>query len=92
MRKGESLADVLLGDYNPSGRTPETWYQSVAKRGPERSTSYALRPAGPNGRTYMYYTGPVSYPFGYGLSYTTFHFSHLQISKRQSDRRRHDPT
>ena len=80
MRKGESLADVLLGDYNPSGRTPETWYQSVANI--PSIYSYALRPAGPNGRTYMYYSGPVSYPFGYGLSYTTFHFSHLQISKR----------
>ena len=80
MRKGESLADVLLGDYNPSGRTPETWYQSVNDI--PSIYSYALRPAGPNGRTYMYYTGPVSYPFGYGLSYTTFHFSHLRISKR----------
>jgi regulation of enolase protein 1 (concanavalin A-like superfamily) len=80
MRKGESLADVLLGDYNPSGRTPETWYQSVNNI--PSIYSYALRPAGPNGRTYMYYTGPVSYPFGYGLSYTTFHFSHLRVSKR----------
>ena len=80
MRKGESLADVLLGDYNPSGRTPETWYQSVDNL--PSIYSYALRPAGPNGRTYMYYTGPVSYPFGYGLSYTTFHFSNLHISRR----------
>ena len=80
MRKGESLADVLLGNYNPSGRTPETWYQSVDEI--PSIYSYALRPVGPNGRTYMYYNGPVSYPFGYGLSYTTFRFSHLQISKR----------
>src|SRR6185312_12327338 len=80
MRKGESLADVLLGDYNPSGRTPETWYRSVNDI--PSIYSYALRPAGPNGRTYMYFTGPVSYPFGYGLSYTTFQFSHLRISKR----------
>ena len=80
MRKGESLADVLLGTYNPSGRTPETWYQSVDEI--PSIYSYALRPVGPNGRTYMYYNGPVSYPFGYGLSYTTFRFSHLHISKR----------
>ncbi|HEY1517525.1 MAG TPA: glycoside hydrolase family 3 C-terminal domain-containing protein [Solirubrobacteraceae bacterium] len=79
MRKGESLADVLLGTYNPSGRTPETWYQSVDQI--PSIYSYALRPVGPNGRTYMYYNGPVSYPFGYGLSYTAFGFSHLHVSK-----------
>ena len=89
MRKGESLADVLLGDYNPSGRTPETWYQ-IGRPASRAIYSYALRPAGPNGRTYMYYNGPVSYPFGYGLSYTTFDFSNLQISNAQADRRRHD--
>jgi beta-glucosidase len=81
MRKGESLADVLLGRYNPSGRTPETWYQNVDQI--PSIYDYHLRPAGPNGRTYMYYTGPVSYPFGYGLSYTTFAFSHLRISDRR---------
>ncbi len=78
MRKGESLADVLLGTYNPSGRTPETWYQNVNQI--PSIYSYSLRPVGPNGRTYMYYNGPVSYPFGFGLSYTTFGFSHLHIS------------
>jgi beta-glucosidase len=83
MRKGESLADVLLGTYNPSGRTPETWYRSVDEI--PSIYSYALRPVGPNGRTYMYYNGPVSYPFGYGLSYTTFRFSKLHVSK-------HSPT
>jgi regulation of enolase protein 1 (concanavalin A-like superfamily) len=79
MRKGDSLADVLLGKYNPSGRTPETWYQSVDEI--PSIYSYAVRPVGPNGRTYMYFNGPVSYPFGYGLSYTTFRYSHLHISK-----------
>ena len=81
MRKGKSLADVLLGTYNPSGRTPETWYQTVDQI--PSIYSYALRPVGPNGRTYMYYNGPVSYPFGYGLSYTTFGFSNLRISKHR---------
>jgi beta-glucosidase len=80
MRKGEALADVLLGDYNPSGRTPETWYRSVDQI--PSIYSYALRPVGPSGRTYMYFNGPVAYPFGYGLSYTTFHFSHLRIWRR----------
>jgi beta-glucosidase len=79
-RKGDALADVLLGKYNPSGRTPETWYQSVNQL--PNISSYALGPAGPNGRTYMYFNGPVSYPFGYGLSYTNFAFSNLHISDR----------
>ncbi|WP_345630256.1 glycoside hydrolase family 3 C-terminal domain-containing protein [Rugosimonospora acidiphila] len=80
MRKGDALADVLLGKYNPSGRTPETWYQSVNQL--PSTSSYTLRPVGPNGRTYMYFNGPVSYPFGYGLSYTNFDFSNLRISDR----------
>jgi beta-glucosidase len=80
-RKGEALADVLLGTYNPSGRTPETWYQTVDQI--PSIYSYTMRPVGPNGRTYMYYNGPVSYPFGYGLSYTTFDFSNLKIDNRK---------
>src|SRR5215468_4090370 len=78
MRKGDALADVLLGAYDPSGRTPETWYQSVDQI--PSVYSYALRPVGPNGRTYMYFNGPVSYPFGYGLSYTDFDFGNLRVS------------
>jgi beta-glucosidase len=76
-RQGEALADVLLGAYNPSGRTPETFYQSVSQLPP--TSSYDIRPVGSDGRTYMYFNGPVSYPFGYGLSYTTFGFSNLVI-------------
>jgi len=78
MRKGDALADVLLGKYNPSGRAPETWYQSVSQI--PSIYSYALGPVGPNGRTYMYFDGPVAYPFGYGLSYTTFGFSNMHVS------------
>ncbi len=77
-RQGEGLADVLLGTYNPSGRLPETFYQSVDQLPP--TNSYAIRPVGSAGRTYMYFNGPVSYPFGYGLSYTTFEFSNLHVS------------
>jgi beta-glucosidase len=83
MRHGESLADVVLGNYNPSGRTNGIWYQNNSQI--PAITNYAIRPVGPNGRTYMYYNGPLSYPFGYGLSYTTFGFSNLQISN-------HNPT
>ena len=66
MRKGESLADVLLGAYNPSGRTNGIWYQTSAQI--PSVTDYTIRPVGPTGRTYMYYNGPLQYPFGYGLS------------------------
>ncbi|WP_203919079.1 glycoside hydrolase family 3 C-terminal domain-containing protein [Rugosimonospora africana] len=79
-RKGDALADVLLGKYNPSGRTPQTWYQSVNQI--PSTDSYTLGPVGPNGRTYMYFNGPVFYPFGYGLSYTNFAFSNLRVSNR----------
>jgi beta-glucosidase len=79
-RKGTSLADVLLGAYNPSARLPFTWYQSDAQLPP--ITDYNIRPAGTDaGRTYMYFNGPASYPFGYGLSYTSFKYSNLRIDK-----------
>jgi beta-glucosidase len=83
MRKGQSLADVLLGAYNPSGRTSGIWYQNVGQIPP--ITSYSIRPVGLTGRTYMYYDGPLQYAFGYGLSYSTFSFSNLQIDN-------HSPT
>jgi beta-glucosidase len=78
-RQGEGLADVLLGTYNPSGRLPETFYQSTSQLPP--TSDYNIRPTATTaGRTYMYFNGPVTYPFGYGLSYTTFDFSNLQVS------------
>ena len=79
---------MLLGSYNPSGRLPETFYQSDSQLPP--TNSYSIRPVGPTGRTYMYFNGPVSYAFGYGLSYSTFAFSNLQISNHDADRGRHD--
>jgi beta-glucosidase len=79
-RKGDSLADVLLGDYNPSGRLPFMWYRSMTEIPP--ITDYAIRPEGGNpGRTYMYFNGALSYPFGYGLSYSSFKYSHLRIDR-----------
>ncbi len=78
------MADVLLGHHDPSGRLPFTWYQDDQDLPP--ITNYSIRPHGKNpGRTYMYYRGPVSYPFGYGLSYTKFAFSHLQIDNAHPD-------
>lgn len=69
---GNALADVLFGDYNPAGRLPVTYYKSVDQLPPFEN--YDMK-----GRTYRYFTGEPLYPFGFGLSYTTFGYSDLQI-------------
>lgn len=69
---GTALADILFGDHNPSGRLPVTFYKSIDQLPP--FTDYAMK-----GRTYRYFTGEPLYPFGYGLSYTTFRYSNLRL-------------
>jgi beta-glucosidase len=79
-RKGEALADVLLGGATASGRLPFTWYQTVDQLPP--INDYHLRPTDTNpGRTYMYFDGEISYPFGYGLSYTSFGYTGTRVDK-----------
>src|SRR4051794_38570110 len=86
-RKGEALADVLLGAYNPSGRLPSTWYANVSQLPDD--TDYTLRPTATTpGRTYMYYNGSKGaprYPFGYGLSYTDFTYSNVSVDRSSLD-------
>jgi beta-glucosidase len=83
-RKGESLADVVLGAYNPSGRLPFTWYADVNQL--PAIGDYTIRPTATDaGRTYEYFTGSVSYPFGYGLSYASFRYSNLRVDRRHVD-------
>lgn len=65
---GTAVADVLFGNYNPSGRLPLTFYASTADLPPFED--YQL-----NGRTYMYFEGKPLYPFGHGLSYSSFEYS-----------------
>ena len=65
---GNALADVLFGDYNPSGKLPITFYKSTEEL-PD-FLDYTMK-----NRTYRYYTGEPLFPFGYGLSYTTFDIS-----------------
>ena len=65
---GRALADVLFGDYNPSGKLPVTFYKNVDEL-PD-FLDYTMR-----GRTYRYYEGQPVFPFGHGLSYTTFSLS-----------------
>jgi beta-glucosidase len=71
---GHALADVLFGDYNPAGRLVQTWPKSLDQLPP--MMDYNIR----DGRTYMYFKGQPLYPFGYGLSYTTFKYSGLKTS------------
>jgi beta-glucosidase len=69
---GNAVADVLFGDYNPAGRLPVTYYKSIDQRPPFEDYNMT-------GRTYKFFTGEPLYPFGYGLSYTTFEYSDLSI-------------
>jgi beta-glucosidase len=67
---GTAIADVLFGDYNPAGRLPVTIYLSTQDLPPYED--YSMR-----NRTYRYFGGPVLYPFGFGLSYSSFSYSNL---------------
>ncbi|OPZ87830.1 MAG: Xylan 1,4-beta-xylosidase precursor [bacterium ADurb.Bin429] len=70
---GIAIAEVLFGDYNPGGRLPVTFYKSI-----EQVPDYENYDM--TGRTYRYFTEEPLYPFGYGLSYTTFAYGNLAIS------------
>lgn len=69
---GAAIADVLFGTHNPGGKLPMTWYpQDYVAKVP--MTNMGMRPyGGYPGRTYRFYKGPVVFPFGHGMSYTTF--------------------
>jgi beta-glucosidase len=71
---GTALADLLFGKVAPSGRLPVTFYQSLKDLPPY--SSYAVK-----GRTYRYFNGPVQYPFGFGLSYTSFNYRWVKEPK-----------
>lgn len=73
---GTAVADVLFGDYNPSGRLPVTVYKSLEQL-PDFA-DYSMK-----GRTYRYFKGDALYQFGYGLSYTTFEYTDLQVPGRR---------
>lgn len=73
---GTAVADILFGDYNPSGRLPITFYKSVDQL-PDFQ-DYNMQ-----GRTYRYMTQEPLYPFGYGLSYTTFDFRNAKLSQNK---------
>jgi len=74
---GTAIADVLFGDYNPSGRLPLTFYKDIADI-PEFN-DYSMK-----GKTYRYFQGTPLYDFGYGLSYTSFSYSNLAIKEENN--------
>jgi beta-glucosidase len=69
---GNGIADVLSGKYDPAGRLPVTFYKSTDQL--PHFEDYSMK-----NRTYRYFTGKPLYPFGYGLSYTTFSYSNLTV-------------
>jgi len=71
---GAALADILFGKYNPAGRLPVTFYKS------EKDLP-AFEDYNMHGRTYRYLKGKPLYPFGYGLSYSTFEYKNILLSK-----------
>ena len=70
---GHALADVLFGDYNPSGKLAVTFYKDDSQLPP--FDDYRMK-----GRTYRYFRGEPLFPFGYGLSYTTFQLGNERLS------------
>ena len=75
--EGTALARVLFGDDNPGGHLVRTWPKSADQLPPRMD--YNIR----DGYTYMYFRGEPLYPFGFGLSYTTFRLSNLRTSSDQ---------
>ncbi len=76
--QGRAISDVIFGDYNPGGKLTTTWYASKSDL-PSDLLQYDIRK---NHYTYMYYDKTPLYPFGYGLSYTTFKYDNLQLGSK----------
>ena len=75
---GNAVADIIFGNLNPSGRLPVTFYKSVNDL-PDFD-DYSLK-----GRTYRFFEGEALFPFGYGLSYTTFDINNFKTDKEIYD-------
>jgi beta-glucosidase len=73
---GQAVADVLFGDFNPSGKLPITFYKNIQQLGDFED--YSMK-----GRTYRFMSDPL-FPFGFGLSYTTFSIGDARISKTKT--------
>ena len=84
--QGTAIADVLFGKVNPNAKLTATWYKDldelphVNDYGIKRQDTYSKK-----ARTYMYFDGEVRFPFGYGLSYTTYAYGNLKLEKNALD-------
>ncbi|MFV8225482.1 beta-glucosidase BglX [Christiangramia aquimixticola] len=83
---GNAIADVLLGKYNPSGKLPVSFPKAVGQEPLYYNRMNTGRPSNDQHVTYSHYTdiqnGPL-YPFGYGLSYTTFKYGEINLSSAE---------
>lgn len=75
---GTAIADIIFGDYNPAGRLPVTFYKSINQL-PDFS-NYSMK-----NRTYRYFKDEPIYPFGYGLSYTSYEYKNISLTKENID-------
>jgi beta-glucosidase len=71
--QGNAIADALFGDHNPGGKLCSTWFSDVNQL--PNFHDYDIK----HGRTYLYFQGDPLYPFGHGLSYTTFDYQRMHI-------------
>ena len=78
---GDAIADVIFGDVNPAGRMPLTVYASANQVPPQDEYDVT------KGFTYMYMNGKPLFPFGHGMSYTTFEYGPLKLSTAKMARR-----
>ncbi len=84
--QGTAIANVLFGKVNPNAKLSATWYKDVNDLAPVND--YAIKPQDSvvkKARTYMYFTDEVLFPFGHGLSYTTFDYSNLRLNAKELD-------
>ncbi|MGB7265354.1 MAG: glycoside hydrolase family 3 C-terminal domain-containing protein, partial [Terracidiphilus sp.] len=72
-QQGNAIADAIFGAYNPGGKLCSTWYRDVEQL--PNFHDYDIK----HGRTYMYFRGDPVYPFGHGLSYTSFSYKNLHL-------------
>jgi beta-glucosidase len=77
---GHAIADIVFGKTSPSGRIPVTFPKSLDQLPPYEN--YSMK-----GRTYRYMTAEPLYPFGFGLSYTTFSFSDMKLSAQKTNKK-----